>query len=59
MQTAAGILEEGGVDAIDVSAGTYDSMTASIEPMSYRKGGRSRWLRRSNRSFGYPWSASG
>ena len=37
-KTAAGILEEGGVDAIDVSAGTYDSMTASIEPMSYPEG---------------------
>jgi 2,4-dienoyl-CoA reductase-like NADH-dependent reductase (Old Yellow Enzyme family)/thioredoxin reductase len=31
----AKILEQVGVDALDVSAGTYDSMTTMIEPMSY------------------------
>jgi 2,4-dienoyl-CoA reductase-like NADH-dependent reductase (Old Yellow Enzyme family)/thioredoxin reductase len=34
------ILEEAGVDALDVSAGTYDSMSRSIEPMSYDQGWR-------------------
>jgi len=31
----ARILEESGVDALDVSAGTYDSLTKMVEPMSY------------------------
>jgi 2,4-dienoyl-CoA reductase-like NADH-dependent reductase (Old Yellow Enzyme family)/thioredoxin reductase len=32
------ILEEAGVHALDVSAGTYDSMSRVIEPMSYPEG---------------------
>lgn len=32
------ILEDAGVDAIDVSAGTYDSLPTMIEPMSYAEG---------------------
>jgi NADPH-dependent 2,4-dienoyl-CoA reductase/sulfur reductase-like enzyme len=35
---AAKILEEAGVDALDVSAGTDNSGTASVEPMSYEEG---------------------
>lgn len=35
---AVKILEDAGVDALDVSAGTYDSMTATVEPMSYAQG---------------------
>jgi 2,4-dienoyl-CoA reductase-like NADH-dependent reductase (Old Yellow Enzyme family)/thioredoxin reductase len=34
----AKILERAGIDALDVSAGTYDSMSRSIEPMSYDQG---------------------
>lgn len=34
----AKILEEAGIDVLDVSAGTYDSMSRSIEPMSYDQG---------------------
>jgi 2,4-dienoyl-CoA reductase-like NADH-dependent reductase (Old Yellow Enzyme family)/thioredoxin reductase len=34
----ARILEEAGVDALHVSAGTYDSMPQMIEPMSYEEG---------------------
>jgi 2,4-dienoyl-CoA reductase-like NADH-dependent reductase (Old Yellow Enzyme family)/thioredoxin reductase len=37
---AAKILEDAGVDVLDVSAGTYDSMTRMIEPMSYPQGWR-------------------
>jgi 2,4-dienoyl-CoA reductase-like NADH-dependent reductase (Old Yellow Enzyme family)/thioredoxin reductase len=32
------ILEDAGVNAIDVSAGTYDSLPTMIEPMSYAEG---------------------
>lgn len=35
---AAKILEDAGVDALDVSAGVYDSMATMIEPMSYAEG---------------------
>jgi 2,4-dienoyl-CoA reductase-like NADH-dependent reductase (Old Yellow Enzyme family)/thioredoxin reductase len=35
---AARILEEAGADALHVSAGTYDSMDRTIEPMSYPEG---------------------
>lgn len=34
-KTIAKILEETGIDAIHVSAGTYESMHAAVEPMSY------------------------
>jgi len=34
----AKILEEAGIDALHVSAGTYDSMITMIEPMSYPEG---------------------
>lgn len=34
----AKILEEAGVDALDVSAGTYDSVTVGVDPMSYPQG---------------------
>jgi NADPH-dependent 2,4-dienoyl-CoA reductase/sulfur reductase-like enzyme len=34
----AKILEDAGIDALDVSAGTYDSMPTMIEPMSYAQG---------------------
>lgn len=37
---AAQILERAGVDALDVSAGTYDSMRTSIESMPYAQGWR-------------------
>jgi 2,4-dienoyl-CoA reductase-like NADH-dependent reductase (Old Yellow Enzyme family)/thioredoxin reductase len=34
----AQFLEDAGVDVLDVSAGTYDSMPTTIEPMSYPEG---------------------
>jgi 2,4-dienoyl-CoA reductase-like NADH-dependent reductase (Old Yellow Enzyme family)/thioredoxin reductase len=34
----AKVLEENGVNALDVSAGTYDSLWTTIEPMSYPEG---------------------
>ena len=35
---AAKILEKAGIDAVDVSAGTYDSMVTTVEPISYAQG---------------------
>jgi 2,4-dienoyl-CoA reductase-like NADH-dependent reductase (Old Yellow Enzyme family)/thioredoxin reductase len=35
---AAKILEEAGIDTLDISAGTYESMVTMIEPMSYAQG---------------------
>jgi 2,4-dienoyl-CoA reductase-like NADH-dependent reductase (Old Yellow Enzyme family)/thioredoxin reductase len=37
-QKVGKILEKAAVDVLDVSAGTYDSMCRSIEPMSYDQG---------------------